>query len=100
MKNEAHNPEQIGKARALATNEGRLDYLKECCVELDEDMLANVAGGRRTGGKRKKKECSESSDGAHEWEKTGNRKEGRWIGIVDDVEYRCKHCGKVEWKVW
>ena len=56
MKNEAHNPEQIRKARALETNEERLDNRKECCVELDEDMLANVAGGRRTGGKRKKKE--------------------------------------------
>ena len=102
MKIEELNPEQIGKARALETNEERLDYLKECGVELDEDMLANVAGGKvkSTGAKRKKKECSVSPDGAHEWEKTGNRKEGRWIGIVDDVEYRCKHCGKVEWKLW
>jgi hypothetical protein len=101
MKIEELNPEQIGKARALETNEERLDYLKECGVELDEDMLANVAGGMvKTGPKKKKKECSESPDGAHEWEKTGNRKKGRWIGIVDDVEYRCKHCGKVEWKLW
>ena len=35
MKNEAHNPEQIGKARALATNEGRLDNQKDCSAELD-----------------------------------------------------------------
>ena len=48
MKIEELNPEQIGKARALATNEERLDYLKECGVELDEDILANVAGGKDT----------------------------------------------------
>ena len=101
MKIEELNPEQIGKARALETNEERLDYLKECGVELDEDKLANVTGGMvKTRPKKKKKECSESPDGDHEWEKTGNRKKGRWIGIVDDVEYRCKHCGKVEWKLW
>ena len=46
IKIEELNPEQIGKARALATNEERLDYLKECGVELDEDILANVAGGK------------------------------------------------------
>ena len=35
MKNEAHNPEQIGKARALEANEGRLDNQKDCSAELD-----------------------------------------------------------------
>ena len=56
-KNEAHNPEQIGKARALATNEERLDYLKECGVELDEDILANVAGGKEINKKSRIREA-------------------------------------------
>ena len=65
-KNEAHNPEQIGKARALATNEGRLDNQKDCSAELDEDILANVAGGKdtKTG---KGKECEKSPDDKHKW---------------------------------
>ena len=66
MKNEAHNPEQIGKARALETNEGRLDNRKDCSAELDEDILANVAGGKDTK-TSKGKECEKSPDDKHKW---------------------------------
>ena len=104
MKIEELNPEQIGKVKALATNEERLDYLKECGVELDEDMLANVAGGvvKKTSGGKKKNECplSKKENGKHNWEKTGHRRSGSILGIVDDVEYWCTYCGKVEWKWW
>ena len=41
-------PEADREGRGLETNEERLDYLKECGVELDEDTLANVAGGKDT----------------------------------------------------
>ena len=95
MKIEELNPEQVGKARALATNEERLDYLKECGVELDEDILANVAGGKEIS-----KKCQYSPMGKHVWVKSGNRREGRWLGIVDDVEYRCKNCGKTQWGLY
>ena len=102
MKIEELNPEQIGKARALETNEERLDYLKECGVELDEDMLANVAGGGRKSSWKETKECplSKKENGKHNWEKTGHRRSGSILGIVDDVEYWCTYCGKVEWKLW
>jgi hypothetical protein len=38
--------------------------------------------------------------GKHVWVKSGNRREGRWLGIVDDVEYKCKNCGKTEWRLY
>ena len=45
MKIEELTQEQIEKAKSLATDEELLAYLKECSVELDADMLAEIAGG-------------------------------------------------------
>ena len=45
MKIEELTQEQIEKAKSLATDEELLAYLKECGVELDDDMLAEIAGG-------------------------------------------------------
>ena len=66
MKIEELNPKQIGKTRALETNEERLDYLKECGVEVDEDTLANVAGGKDTK-TSKGKECEKSPYDKQKW---------------------------------
>ena len=90
MKIEALSPEQIEKARSLATDEERLAYLKECGVELDDDMLAEVAGGIDDF----EKLCK------HTWKKTGNRRKGWLMGWIDDVEYRCTKCGKKSWRAW
>ena len=103
MKIEELTQKQIEKAKALATNEERLDYLNECGVELDDDMMAEVAGGGRVGedggyliaidGCKK----GPNKGGPHKFEKTGKRKRGRWLGIMDDIEYRCVYCGHTEW---
>ena len=66
MKIEELNPKQIRKARALETNEERLDYLKECGVEVDEDTLAIVAGGKDTK-TSKGKECEKSPYDKQKW---------------------------------
>ena len=96
MKIEELNPEQIGKARALATNEERLEYMKTCGVKLDEDVMANVTGGASS--HHNSRECPKSEDGQHDWFDNGNRRPGKVLGIFDDHEYTCRHCGKTVWR--
>ena len=99
MKIEELTQEQIEKARSLATNEERLDYLKACSVELDDDVLAAVSGGATPGGTSDK--CTKNpKNWLHKWEKSGRRRKGRWIGLVDDVEYECVYCHKTYWGLW
>ena len=101
MKIEELTQKQIDRAKSLATNEERVAYLKECGVELEDDSLTAVAGGR--GDRRDESDdCKKNPSGSafHKWKKTGRKKSGRWIGIVDDVEYKCEYCGKTYWGLW
>lgn len=91
MKIEELNQEQIEKAKSLATDEERLAYLKECRVELEDDMLSEISGGF---------DHIHLPDCSHEWKKTGKRRRGSFLGWVDDVEYKCEKCGKKEWHNW
>ena len=73
MKIEELNQEQIEKAKSLATDEERLAYLKECRVELEDDMLSEVSGGKR----------SIEFGCVHEWEKTGKKEaDGLLVGLM------------------
>ena len=95
MKIEELTQEQIEKARSLATNEERLDYLEACGIELDDDMLAEVAGGKvyadnttdycKTGPNRRK---------PHKWVYT-NRTIKKFFGLLKYKEVRCIYCGKI-----
>ena len=102
MRIEELTQEQIERAKSLATNEERVAYLKECGVELEDDSLTEVAGGRAKKSRDKTHDCHKNPKGGsyHKWVKTGRKKPGRWIGIVDDVEYRCEYCGETTWKLW
>ena len=72
--------EQIERVKALETNEERLDYLKECGVELDEDMLADVSGGRLTDTDSTPGYCpARKGKKVHEWKKTGKTKNGHYL---------------------
>ena len=73
MKIEELNQEQIEKARSLATDEERLAYLKECGVELDDDMLAEVAGGSAQDSKIKHSQCKKGRLKQHSWNITGKK---------------------------
>ena len=98
MKIEELSREQIERAKALETNEERLDYLKECGVELDEDMLADVSGGGITDADWKPGSCPARKGGkVHEWKKTGKTRKGRFLGLIDDVEYMCIYCRERRW---
>ena len=92
MKIEELNQEQIEKARSLATNEERLDYLKACGVELDDDMLAEIDGGHlffhyvdtcQTGPNKGKQ---------HKWKYANKTK--KLFGLWEFKEMECVYCGK------
>ena len=65
---------------------------------VDDDMLEGVVGGhtRGAGGA----ECPKKPGNAHSYIKTGNRRPGSIIGWIDDVEYKCKYCGKKYWGLY
>ena len=96
MKIEALSPEQIEKARSLATNEERLDYLEACGIELDDDMLAEVAGGTVSHDSDIYAEVCHSGphkNKPHKWKYT-NRTIKKFFGLFVFKELRCIYCGK------
>ena len=100
MKIEALTQEQIEKARSLATNEERLAYLEACGVELDDDMLAEVAGGMNRSGKSKSTDFCQSGPNyryPHKWVYT-NRTIKKCFGLFELKEVRCIYCGKTRMK--
>ena len=78
MKIEALTQEQIGKAKALATDAERLAYLNECGVELDDDRMAEVCGGEKIPlADESGFPCCQKGPNKghpHKYRKTGNRK--------------------------
>ena len=92
MKIEALTQEQIEKARSLATNEERLDYLEACGVELDEDMLAEVAGGGPSSEGNETCKTGPNRRKPHKWVYT-NRTIKKFFGLFEYKEVRCIYCG-------
>mgnify|MGYP007013951791 CR=1 FL=1 len=94
MKIEELTQEQIEKARSLATNEERLDYLKACGVELDDDMLAEVDGGHGIYTTLNGRVCQKGPHKLkpHKWEYT-NRTIKQFFGLLEFKEVRCIYCG-------
>ena len=100
MKIEELTQEQIGKAKSLATDEERLDYLNECGVELNDDMLSEVAGGKGSLDEVLYCQKGPNKNKRHQFEKTGKKRKGKLWGLIDDVEVKCVYCGKTTWKSW
>ena len=100
MKIEELTREQIEKIKALETDEERLDYLKECGVELDDDMLAEVAGGIRSGIKIPVSRFCDSGPNKgkrHKWIATGKTKKG-FLGFGAAIEKKCVYCETFKWE--
>ena len=100
MKIEELTQEQIEKAKSMATNEERLSYLKECGVELDNDMLTEVAGGNVRDCETYYCQKGPNRRNPHNFEKTGKRRKGKLMGIIDDIEVKCIYCGRTTWRPW
>ena len=91
MSFEELNNNQIEQVNAMATGEEQQAYLKECGVELDDDMLSGVAGG--AGDFAKRGICA--NGGTHNLVKTGKRQRNQRINPgIEFIEYRCTKCGK------
>ncbi|MBR3225923.1 MAG: hypothetical protein IKF78_11445 [Atopobiaceae bacterium] len=97
MRFEEMNPEQVEKAKSCETTEERMAFVKENGIELTDERLEGIAGGRLREFP-KKDACPENKDGIHEWENTGRTRPGEYFGnLWPDKEQRCKHCGKIRW---
>ncbi len=100
MKFEDLTNEQIEKAKACITREERMAFIKENNIELDDDMLDDVSGGRTI-----KNEIADPGKcpqgGKHRWDKTGIQRPGKYFGSVwKDDEERCTKCGAIMWTKW
>ena len=87
-------------ARRCETREEFMTFIQENGVELIDEQLEHISGGHASPpGQVQKQRCTEGGS-EHKYVKTGRKKPGRWIGIVDDVEKRCTYCGKTIWALW
>ena len=76
--------------------EALVQMQQEDIVVLEDDAMEDVVGGWK-GAPHERRGCPKNNYHSHEWVKTGNTRKGRFIGLLDDVEYRCKYCGVTEW---
>lgn len=102
MKFEDLTNEQIEKAKACTTEEARIAFLKEYSIEIPDDMLDEISGGKKYGKNRgTMTECPAGGykgNGQHRWRKTGQQRPGNYFGNVwKDDEYRCDYCGALKW---
>ena len=98
--------EQIEKAKACTTKEEKIAFLEEYNIEIPDDMLDEISGGK----KRRKTGGSDSNDcpyangmnnGHHRWSKTGRQRPGSCLGSIwKDDELRCEYCGELRWTWW
>ena len=84
------------KAEKCETDEERLALLAENGIELTEEQLEGIAGGR--GPKKVKRETCPATGKYHKWVKTGNKRPGERLGpFWPDYEYRCVNCNRRGW---
>ena len=76
--------------------EALVQMQQEDIVALEDDALEDVVGGWK-GAPHERRGCPKNNYHPHKWVKTGKTRKGRFIGLIDDVEYRCKYCGQTEW---
>ena len=97
MRFEDMTPEMVEEAKKRETPEERLAFIQENGIELTDEQLGGIAGGRKFGDSSQS-ECPNNKDG-HTWVPTGRTRPGKiWGDIWPDYEKRCKYCGAVDWK--
>lgn len=95
MRFDEMSPELVEKAKKCETREERMAFIAENGLELTDEQLESIAGGRdRLMAKLKKSTCPNSEDGSHDWELTGRTRPSENFGNSwPDQEKRCKRCG-------
>ena len=70
--------------------------------ELSPDAMEEVVGGNRDGRSQyqiQNSRCDKSPSGGHYYEYTGTKRPGTiWGDTWPDYLYKCKYCGKEDWK--
>ncbi len=104
MRLEDLTDEQLEIAKACNTREERQAFIKDYSIELDDDMLDDVAGGDNPPWKKTPNPYSQGKDcpkrnprKPHVYEKTGNKRSGKIFWFWNEYEYRCRFCGKTKW---
>ena len=99
MRFEDLTPEQIEKAKKCETREERMAFIKENGIELTDEQLESVAGGRFE--LPWELACQENPNGKdHVWVRTGRTKPGDIFGdLWRSKEEQCQYCRETRW-VW
>lgn len=102
MRFEDLSPKQVERAKGCETAEERMAFVAENGIELTDEQLEGIAGGRHTPPWKVKTVCPKSpafdGDGPHKYVPTGRTRPGRIFGdLWPDKEERCKYCGDVKW---
>ncbi len=96
MKIEELTPELMEKANRCETREERMAFIEENGIELSDEQLEGIAGGKSS--LDRPDVCEENPFGGHNWELTGRTAPGEWFGdLWPDKEKRCTYCGKRKW---
>ena len=98
--------EQIEQFQTCDTIEEKMNFLKENDIKLTPEQMERISGGQleygsREGHPRGEDVCpaNKRTDREHEWEFTGKTRPGDlWGDLWPDYLFKCKYCGKEEWK--
>lgn len=94
IKFEDMTAEQIEHAKKCETLEERKAFIEAESIELTDQQLEGIAGGKRT--PHDTDNCPKG--GNHYWVETGNTRPGKVFGNVwPDKEKRCTRCGETIW---
>jgi hypothetical protein len=89
-------PELIEKAKKCETLEERMAFIEDNGIELSDEQLESIAGGRSM--LDLPDICEENTLGGHNWEPMGRTAPGEWFGdLWPDKEKRSTYCGKKRW---
>ena len=98
MRFDEMDQELVERAKECKTTDERMAFVAENGIELTDEQLESIAGGKRNGGAKLKRECPGSSDGDHHYVWTGRTRPGEyWKDLWPDYEGRCKVCGHTDW---
>ena len=75
--------------------EDRKAFIQENGIELTDEQLEDISGGKRVAGAPKRYPKSKKG---YKWVSTGRTRPATiWRNIWPDYECRCTHCGALDW---
>jgi hypothetical protein len=97
MKFEQLTSEQAERAKGCKTDEERRAFLEDIGIELTDEQIEGIAGGRKKNLSPSSK-CPANDDKGHKYVYTGRTRPGSIFGDWwPDKEKRCEYCGDTYW---